>query len=149
MGSRRVGCLEAAVLSLVVSMVAHIALTGSTFAAEDEDAAALCAEAAERYEAMTGRAPGDEDVTIVLAYKYNFCPKHLQVRTGMTVRWVNVEKRTNHSVWFKQAGRDETERFFPEENVEQTLDLPPGDHPYLCGPHWESHGMVGTVTVTE
>jgi len=28
-----------------------------------------------------------------------------------------------------------------------TFDLPPGDYSYLCGPHWESHGMIGKVTV--
>jgi plastocyanin len=124
-------------------------LAGTASAAEQKDTAALCAEAAARYQDMTGRAPGDEDVTIVLADKYVFCPQKLAVPAGTTVRWVNVEKRSNHSVWFKQAGRDETDRFFPEESVEQTLDLPPGDHPYLCGPHWEDHGMVGMVTVTE
>ena len=144
MKTERAAALGAAMLALLLSIIADTAS-----AAEEKDTTALCAEAAARYETMTGRAPGDEDVTIVLAYKYTFCPQKLGVPAGTTVRWVNVEKRTNHSVWFKQAGRAETERFFPEESVEQTLDLLPGDHPYLCGPHWEDHGMVGTVTITE
>ena len=124
-------------------------LAGATLAAEEKDEAALCAEAEKLYEEMTGRAPADENVTIVLAYKYTFCPQVLEVPSGTTVRWVNVEKRTSHSVWFKEDGREESERFFPEEIVEQTLDLPPGEHPYLCGPHWERYGMVGTITITE
>jgi len=118
-------------------------------AAEEKDNTALCAEAAARYQEMTGHAPGDADVPVVLTYKYVFCPQKLEVPAGTTIRWVNVEKRTNHSVWFKQAGRDETDRFFPEESVEQTLDLAPGDHTYLCGPHWEDHGMTGMVTITQ
>ena len=89
------------------------------------------------------------ETVLVLAKDYRFEPAELTVKAGTTVRWVNVEKRTNHSVWFKDAGRDESERFFPEESVEQILDLPPGEHTYLCGPHWESHGMIGTVTLTE
>ena len=134
----------AATLALV-----FLALAGPGSAAEDEDTTVLCAKATARYEAMTGRAPGDEDVPIVLTYKYVFCPPKLEVRAGTTVRWVNVEKRTNHSVWFKQAGLEESERFFPEESVEQTLDLPPGEHLYLCGPHWQDHNMTGTITITE
>ncbi len=124
------------------------ALAG-TAAAQDEDTTALCAEAAARYQQMTGKAPGDEDVPVVLTYKYTFCPKTLEVAAGTTVRWVNVEKRTSHSVWFKDAGRAESDRFFPDESVEQTLDLPPGEHRYLCGPHWEDRGMIGSVTIAE
>ncbi|VAW13902.1 hypothetical protein MNBD_ALPHA09-47 [hydrothermal vent metagenome] len=126
-----------------------LAFAGPGPAAAEKDTTALCAEAAARYEAMTGRAPGDENVPVILTYKYVFCPLKLEVRTGTTVRWVNVEKRTNHSVWFKDAGLEETERFFPEESVEQTLNLPPGDHLYLCGPHWQDHDMVGTITITK
>ena len=118
-------------------------------AAEDPDKAAVCAEAAEVYREMTGRAQADEDLTTILTYDYTFCPPKLEVAAGTTVRWVNVEKRTSHSVWFKDAGREESERIFPEESVEQTLDLPPGEHVYLCGPHWKSHDMIATVTLTE
>jgi plastocyanin len=70
------------------------------------------------------------------------------VKQGATVRWINVDRRTSHSVWFKEAGRGESERAFPEELVEMTIDLPPGEHPYLCGPHWEREGMVGRLRVT-
>ena len=71
----------------------------------------------------------------------------MTVKKGTTVRWVNVEKRTSHSVWFKAAGKAESDRLFPEEHVEVTFDLPPGEYPYLCGPHWEKEDMRGTVTV--
>ncbi|HHK73901.1 MAG TPA: copper-binding protein, partial [Rhizobiales bacterium] len=40
-------------------------------------------------------------------------------------------------------------RVFPKDKVEMKFDLPPGDYPYLCGPHWESDGMIGKVTVTK
>ncbi|HSG95132.1 MAG TPA: plastocyanin/azurin family copper-binding protein [Afifellaceae bacterium] len=139
----RAAALGAATLALVICSLA------ATASAQEKDITARCAEAAERYQEMTGKAPGDEDVPVVLAYRYVFCPQKLEVPAGTTVRWVNVEKRTSHSVWFKEAGRDESDRIFPEEKVELTLDLPAGEHPYLCGPHWESHDMVGMVTITE
>jgi plastocyanin len=62
------------------------------------------------------------------------------------VRWVNVDKRTSHSVIV--PGEPESDRAFPEEAIEFTFLLP-GDQQYLCGPHWESRDMIGMVTVTE
>ncbi len=132
------GCLPSALLT-----------TPGLATGDDEKNAETCAEAAERYKELTGTAQGDEEKTTVLAYKYIFCPAKFEVKAGVTVRWVNVDKRTSHSVWFKDAGRAESERFFPDETVEQTLDLPAGDHTYLCGPHWEDHGMKGVVTIVE
>jgi plastocyanin len=29
------------------------------------------------------------------------------------------------------------------------VSLAPGEHRYLCGPHWEQDGMVGTLVVPQ
>lgn len=108
----------------------------------------ICAEAESRYRQIFGKAPSEEPFVVVLMYRDNFCPQQLSVKQGTTVRWVNVDRRTSHSVWFKEAGRAESERTFPEEIVEMVIDWPPGEYPYLCGPHWEREGMVGRLTVT-
>jgi plastocyanin len=80
-------------------------------------------------------------------YKYNFCPAQITVPAGTTVRWVNVDKRTSHSVLSPDAGMPESDRAFPEETIEFTF-LEPGEQKYLCGPHWETQEMIGMVTVT-
>ncbi|WP_350332933.1 cupredoxin domain-containing protein [Coralliovum pocilloporae] len=108
----------------------------------------ICAKAEKRYQKIFGKPSEDEDATVILMYKYTFCPERVSVPQGTLVRWVNVDKRTSHSTWLKEAGQPESERIFPEEIVEIPFDMPPGDYPYLCGPHWEADGMVGIVTVT-
>lgn len=129
-------------------VLAAVLLPGAANAASsEEEKAKHCAEAAERYKELTGKAPDQEPVTIVLMYKYKFCPENITVKPGTTVRWVNVDKRTSHSYWFRDAGKEESERLFPEDKAEMTFDMPAGDYSYLCGPHWESHGMIGKVTV--
>ena len=116
--------------------------------ADDIDQTALCGEAEERFVEMFGHASGDETgVTVVTMYKYNFCPAEITVPVGTTVRWVNVDKRTSHSVLSPDAGMVESDRAFPEESVEFTF-LEPGAAEYLCGPHWETREMIGMVTVT-
>ncbi|TMV03353.1 copper-binding protein [Ruegeria sediminis] len=116
-------------------------------AAKDEDKAAICAEAEERYVELFGQPSAEvEDVEVVLMYQYNFCPAELTVKVGTTVRWVNVDKRTSHSVLLKDGSMPETDRAFPEESVELTF-LTPGPQDYLCGPHWETQDMIGMVTV--
>lgn len=113
-----------------------------------EEIAKICSEAEQRYQQLYSKSSAEESgVVVVLMYKYTFCPVRLTVKQGAKVRWVNVDKRTSHSTWFRQAGKPESDRLFPEEKTEMTFDLPPGDYPYLCGPHWESDGMIGTVTV--
>ena len=115
--------------------------------ADDDKKAAVCAEAEERYVELFGHPSSQEEgVTVVTMYKYNFCPAEITVKVGTTVRWVNVDKRTSHSVLVKGSGEPESERAFPEESVEFTF-LVPGDQDYLCGPHWETHDMIGMVTV--
>lgn len=118
-------------------------------AAADDDAAAICAEAESRYVEMFGHPSAEaEGATVVLMYEYHFCPGHLTVAPGTTVRWVNVDKRTSHSVQVKDSGWPESDRVFPEETIEFTF-LTPGDHDYLCGPHWETQNMIGMITVAE
>jgi plastocyanin len=133
-----------------VMVFAALCLTSAGQAAaalSDAERAAVCAEAEERYRAIFGRSSKDEPVTVILMFKDTFCPPQLTVEQGARLRWINVDRRTSHSVWFKEAGKPESERTFPEEIVEMTVDLPVGEHPYLCGPHWEKEGMVGRLTV--
>lgn len=116
--------------------------------AKDTDKVAICGEAEDRYVELFGHPSADEEgVNVVLMYKYNFCPAELTVPVGTTVRWVNVDKRTSHSVLVKDSGEPESDRAFPEESVEFTFMIP-GPQDYLCGPHWETQNMIGMVTVT-
>ncbi len=134
------------IFSPVLAVLLTIAFVGST-AAGDDDVAAICAEAEERYEKLFGRASSEEEgVTVVTMYKYNFCPAQITVPVGTTVRWVNVDKRTSHSVLVKDSGEPESDRAFPEESIEFTFVVP-GPQDYLCGPHWETQNMIGMVTV--
>lgn len=117
--------------------------------AADEDAAAVCAEAEDRFIEMFGHpSSGEEGVTVVKMYKYRFCPENLSVPVGTTVRWVNVDKRTSHSVILSDEGIAESDRLFPEEAFEFTFLTAGPPQSYLCGPHWETQEMIGRVTVT-
>lgn len=118
-------------------------------AASPEEIKQICETAEKRYQKIFGAPSSKSDAVIVKMYKYTFCPANVTVKQGTTVRWINVDKRTSHSVWFKKEGKEETSRVFPKDKVEMKFDLPPGDYPYLCGPHWESDGMIGKVTVTK
>ena len=89
-------------------------------------------------------AGGDEPV-IVEVKDFQFHPKEITVKVGTTIRWVNLEKRQYHSVWFKALGEAEGDYFWPEESYERTFKEP-GDFPYVCEPH-EQDGMIGTVHV--
>ena len=133
---------------MVLAALLLAGLPAAGIAAQSEAAYnKICTQAEKRYQKLYGKPSASEDVVIVKMYKYTFCPKSVTVKQGMTVRWVNVDKRTSHSVWFRKKGDEESDRLFPEEKVEMKFDLPPGDYPYLCGPHWQSEGMLGTVTV--
>lgn len=76
---------------------------------------------------------------------YRFEPAELKVKAGTTVRWINFEKRTSHSVLFTGEGSFESERMFPGESWEHLFDKP-GIYLYTCGPHPE---MRGRIEVTE
>ena len=101
----------------------------------------ICKKAEARYKDLYPQAK-DDAVVVVKLYKYTFCPPNVTVKVGTTVRWVNVDKRTSHSVWLKEAGEPESDRFFPEEMWEFPFQSP-GEYPYLCGPHWEQEKMRG------
>jgi len=70
-----------------------------------------------------------------------FVPAQINVRAGTTVRWINAEKRTSHSLIFPEEGTAETDRLFPGESWQRTFQKP-GRYPYVCGPHPEMKGMV-------
>lgn len=113
------------------------------------DDAERCAEASDAYKALTGKDAA-ADPNLVLMFKYRFCPATISVKRGATVRYVNVDKRTSHSVWLKDDGREESERVFQEGVVEvSTIGLADGAHQVLCGPHWERDGMKATIIVGE
>lgn len=113
-----------------------------------EDITKTCAEADERFNKVMGETKEEPDVVTVKLYKYTFCPPNIEVKKGTTVRWVNVDRRTSHSVWLKQADEAESERFFPEELWSYTFNES-GKFPYLCGPHWKQEKMYGHVTVIQ
>lgn len=76
---------------------------------------------------------------------YKFLPAHLSIKAGTTVRWVNAEKRTTHTVRFSADGQlVESDRLFPGDHYERRFDKP-GLYAYLCGPHPE---MTGSIEVT-
>jgi plastocyanin len=75
----------------------------------------------------------------ILDYKFN--PAQLTIKAGTTVKWINAEKRTTHSVLFSGPGGFESERFFPGESWQRSFDKP-GSYPYGCGPHPEMKGLI-------
>jgi len=85
------------------------------------------------------------EVVVVSIEKMQFIPQQIKIKPGTTVKWVNNEKRNNHSIFFEQEGLPESDRLFPEEFWQRTFEKP-GVYPYLCGPH---HEMTGVVEVAE
>jgi plastocyanin len=85
-----------------------------------------------------------EPVVGVKIEKMEFVPQRLVVKAGTTVAWLNMEKRSNHSVFFEQEGLAESDRLFPGETWQRTFDKP-GVYSYICGPH--PH-MTGIIEVT-
>lgn len=92
---------------------------------------------------VTVNAGGDKPSSVVEVRlkDYKFEPHTITVKQGTTVRWINMEKRQYHSVWFEQAGDEEPDYFFPEESTERTFNKP-GKYPYRCGPHEKMRGVV-------
>ncbi len=74
-----------------------------------------------------------------------FVPDAISVRVGDTVRWVNRERRTSHSVLFKSPVSFESPRFFPDESWSYRVESS-GEYRYSCGPHPE---MAGTIKAGE
>lgn len=77
--------------------------------------------------------------------KMLFVPQRIKIKPGTTVKWVNRERRNNHSILFEKEGFPESDRIFPGESWQRTFDKP-GIYPYVCGPHPE---MTGVVEVAE
>lgn len=91
-------------------------------------------------------APAAQGTVVeVIIRDYRFEPAELKIRAGSTVKWINDEKRTSHSVLFIGEGGSESERFFPGESWQRSFPKP-GVYRYTCGPHPE---MQGVVEVTE
>lgn len=108
-----------------------------------EEKAKICEEAEPRLAAWLAENPQAEGTRVIATWKEVFCPQDLTVKAGERLIVVNVEKRTSHSIWFKDAGKPESERFFPNETVEQPLlELPNGEHVYVCGPHPWMRGRI-------
>lgn len=74
---------------------------------------------------------------------YRFSPQEIRIKAGESVKWINAEKRTSHSVLFPAENGLESERLFPDESWQRAFKLP-GVYKYRCGPHEE---MTGTVIV--
>ncbi len=92
---------------------------------------------------FTSLAGAGETVEVSIV-KMEFEPQHIQIKPGTTVKWVNKEKRNNHSVYFEEEGLAESDRFFPGESWQRTFEKP-GLYPYRCGPHPEMKGVVEVV----
>ncbi len=131
--------------ALAMGAAASMALNTAT--ADEAEREQICAEARKRYAAITDIKRPAKGAAVVLMYKYNFCPRRLTVKAGAKVVWINVDKRTSHSVWFKAAGGKESDRLFSGERYSATFSKP-GTYPYLCGPHWKDEDMKGGITVT-
>ena len=116
-------------------------------AASAQEMTELCKEAAARYRELYGREAAAEPVKTVLMFKYRFCPENVTIKSGEKLRYINVDKRTSHSVWLKDAGQAESERVFSEGVVEVDTRLPNGEYQVLCGPHWQGDGMIGKIIV--
>ena len=77
----------------------------------------------------------------VTIQEYRFAPQELRIKAGDTVKWINREKRTSHSVLFPAENGLESERLFPQESWQRTF-AQPGTYNYRCGPHEEMKGIV-------
>ena len=92
---------------------------------------------------LTSAAPARAADTVieVMVANHLFEPAHVIVEPGTTVRWVNREKRSSHSVYFTGEAAFESPRFFPGESWSHRFEQA-GSHEYQCGPHPEMRGRV-------
>ena len=136
----------ALIAALLLPVASTMADSGEIKITEDRRKA--CAKAEKQFNKVFPDYKPEHGVVIVKLHKYNFCPANLTVKVGTTVRWINVDRRTSHSVWLKQAGLAESDRLFPEEIWQHTFNES-GAYPYLCGPHWKDEDMLGHVKVVK
>jgi plastocyanin len=94
--------------------------------------------------AMSLTAMADGETVTVELIDMTYKPAELEIRVGTTVRWVNMERRTNHDVYFP-AEDIGSERLFPEDSYERRFDEP-GTYEYHCRPH-EDREMRGVIRV--
>ena len=85
-------------------------------------------------------APGTQTVEVTIR-DYRFSPAEVRIKAGDTVKWINREKRTSHSVLFPAENGLESERLFPDEHWQRSFTQP-GSYSYRCGPHEEMKGLV-------
>jgi plastocyanin len=104
---------------VVVATLAAVVLGGTVVPARDAAAAGAAGE--------------------VVVERFGFAPAALTVRVGASVRWINREARTSHSILWPDGA--ESDRFFPGDHVERRFDRP-GRYAYRCGPHPEMKGLV-------
>lgn len=86
-----------------------------------------------------------QNVTEVRIENYKYFPAEISIKAGDSVRWVNHEKRTSHSVVFPVENGLESDRMFPDESWLRRFDKT-GRYDYHCGPHPE---MKGSIVVVE
>ena len=91
--------------------------------------------------ALFSLAAPAQEVAEVRIEAYQFRPPEVRIRAGDSVRWVNREKRTSHSVLFPAEGGLESERLFPDESWERRFERA-GRYDYHCGPHPEMKGVI-------
>lgn len=95
--------------------------------------------------ALIGTA-GANDVVTVEIRDYAYHPEELDIAPGTTVRWVNMERRANHDVYFPDMDVG-SPRLFPEDSWEHRFDEA-GTHDYYCRPH-EDRDMRGVIHVSD
>ncbi|MBA2778023.1 cupredoxin domain-containing protein [Billgrantia kenyensis] len=91
-----------------------------------------------------GSSADNDNVVEIEMISNRFEPEELEVSVGTTVRWVNVERRSNHDIYFPEEDIA-SGRLFPEESWERTFDEE-GTYEYYCQPH-QDRGMVGVIRV--
>ena len=65
--------------------------------------------------------------------EYKYEPAELKIRAGTTVKWINNEKRTSHSMLFTGPGGFESERIFPGRVLAARLSTSPACIPTPAG----------------
>ncbi|MDP1611848.1 MAG: plastocyanin/azurin family copper-binding protein [Sulfuritalea sp.] len=91
--------------------------------------------------ALVALAASAQQTVEVTIQDYKFQPAEVRIKVGDTVKWINREKRTSHSVLFPAENGLESERMFPLEHWQRTFTQP-GSYRYRCGPHEEMQGLV-------
>ena len=104
-------------------------------------ALALLALVSFMFPAFAGDDAVARQVVEVTIQEYRFSPPEVRIKAGDTVKWINREKRTSHSVLFPAENGLESERLFPGEQWQRTFTRP-GTYSYRCGPHEEMKGLV-------